>query len=150
MKWKETVAAIAITVSAAAFGSIETANAKPPTLSASIADIDSVDFGIHRPRRCTLLITVREQWPSGSGIYWTTGSIIIPGAFPAPGGVYDPPGAAGPHDLDDALAVAGSDWYHSLPCVGQQGGYPSCDVVRYGPSNLPGNQYTGHGVVQCH
>ena len=97
--------------------------------------------------RCTFLITVTETWPPGSNQYWLHGRIIIPPMFPS--GAYSPPGTAGPHSLEDALALANSDWYHSQPCTGHAGGYPSCAVVRFGPDDVPGNIYTGSGVVSC-
>lgn len=102
----------------------------------------------NRHTGCTLLIDIREA-PPGSSQYFVTGSIIIPGQYPAPGGVYDPPGYTASLTLDQALKVAGSEWYHSLPCTGQDGGYPSCDLVRYGPSSDEQNVYSGSGIVRC-
>mgnify|MGYP001194040864 CR=1 FL=1 len=103
----------------------------------------------HNPHHrviCTLLIKVREAY---AGEWDVTGSLIIPDLYPFPVGAYDPPGRAGPHTLQMALRVADSHWYHSLPCSGQVGGYPSCDVVKYGPEDHPQNVYTGHGIVRC-
>lgn len=123
---------------------LSSANAQ--ALSTDVLDPDAFD---PRPpiRECTLLITVREAYV---GQWFATGSIIIPRLFPYPGGAYDPPsGAAGPHSLEKALDVADSYWYHSMPCTGHPGGYPSCDVVKYGPSNHPQNLYSGSGIVHC-
>jgi hypothetical protein len=134
----------------ALFSGASIAKTHRPDTNPIIIDDGSSDFVTgenrrhHRRHHCILKIRINENL----GRYFVSGILVIPGLYNQ-GGVYDPSNFLTGGTLQQAQAVASSPSYHSQPCVGQQGGYPSCATVRVAPLEISGNLYTGRNFINC-